>query len=91
MVLLTYGRIEAARPRKEARMPEGNPKPEVEIPRLAQLVADGEIPFPQDLSPEQDAQLTQAVRILNRKKTVSFIARQIALAIHEGRTKGPVP
>jgi hypothetical protein len=78
-------------PAKEALMPDSCSESDAEIARLAKLVVEGEVPFPQDLSPEHEAQLTQAVRTLNRQKTVSFIARQIALAIHEGRTKGPVP
>ena len=63
-------------------MPDGIPKQEVEIPRVASLVADGKVAFPNDLTPEMEGQLAQSVRALQRKRFVSLIARQIAEDIH---------
>lgn len=63
-------------------MPDGIPKQEVEIPRVASLVADGKVAFPTDLTPEMEGQLAQSVRALQRKRFVSLIARQIAEDIH---------
>ena len=68
-------------------MPDGTPKPEVEIPRIASLVADGKVAFPTNLDPEIELQLAQAVRALQRKRFVSLIARLIAEDIGQEDTK----
>ena len=66
-------------------MPVSGSESDAEIARLAKLVADGEIRFPQDLPSEAEVKLAESVRSLQRKRSVSFIARQIALAIHDKR------
>ena len=66
-------------------MPDSCSESDAEIARLAKLVADGEIRFPQDLPSEAEVKLAESVRSLQRKRSVSFIARQIALAIHDKR------
>ena len=66
-------------------MPVSGSESDAEIARLAKLVADGEIRFPQDLQPEIETKLAESVRSLQRKRSVSFIARLIALAIHDKR------
>lgn len=48
------------------------------LERYAQLVADGEVPFPSDLPAAQAAQLEVLVRALLRERLVTYIARQIA-------------
>lgn len=68
-------------------MPDGIPKQEVEIPRVASLVADGKVAFPTDLSPQIEGQLVQSVRALQRKKFISLIARLIALDICDEEAK----
>ncbi|MEI6235485.1 MAG: hypothetical protein WCT04_20720 [Planctomycetota bacterium] len=66
-------------------MPVSGLESDAEIARLAKLVADGEIRFPQDLPLEVETKLAESVRSRHRKRSVSFIARQIALAIHDKR------
>ena len=66
-------------------MPDGVSEPGAEMSRLAGLVADGEVRFPSDLQPEAEIRLVESVRSLQRKRSVSFIARQIAQAIHDKR------
>ena len=68
-------------------MPNSSFESELDIDHLAKLVADGEVNFPSDLSPEHELQLVDSIRILQRRKTVSFIARQIADAMHVTRNK----
>lgn len=48
---------------------------------MADLVANGEFPFPKDIPAEQYIQLVTEVGIRRRKRLVKFIARSIAREI----------
>ena len=56
---------------------------------LAQLVADGELPFPGDLPLELEQQLLSEVQRRRRERLVRHIARAIAEDILRGA--GPIP
>jgi hypothetical protein len=56
-----------------------------QLTRLADLVACGELPLPVDLHPDQLEHLVREVRDRRRVRLVGFIARAIALDIHQSR------
>src|SRR5690242_15647635 len=58
----------------------------VDRQRWAQLVADGEIPFPKGLDPAEEIELAQEVARRRRIRLLKFIARTIAVDIY--RTSG---
>ena len=84
-VVMVTACCKASASTKGGTMPDSYSESNAENARLAKLVADGEIPFPRDLSPEIETKLVESVRSLQRKTSVSYIARQIALAIHDKR------
>ncbi len=51
------------------------------LDRIADLVAQGEFPFPGDLDADELNRLAVAVRERQRRRLVKFIARSIALEI----------
>ena len=51
---------------------------ELDRNRLADLIADGELPFPQSISAEEALRLATKVRERRRTTLVDFLARQIA-------------
>ena len=55
------------------------------VARCAQLLADGEMDWPQGFSDEQEAELLRAVRRFRRARLVTFIASHIAAAIASER------
>ena len=58
------------------------------IERCAQLLAGGEMDWPQGFSGEQEAELLKAVRRCRRARLVRFIASRIAADIaHETRSR----
>ena len=76
---------------KPTSSPESDPyhtghiSPET-IERCAQLLAGGEIEWPQGFSAEQETELLKAVRRCRRARLVKFIASRIAADIaHEAR------
>ncbi len=60
---------------------------EPQLDRWAQLLADGEVEFPDDLPAGQAERLLALVRRRRRNRLVTLIARQIARQI--GRDVGP--
>ncbi|MFH1921716.1 MAG: hypothetical protein ABIP48_17770 [Planctomycetota bacterium] len=65
----------------------GHISPET-IERSAQLLAGGEMAWPQGLSAEQEAELLKAVRRCRRARLVKFITSRIAADIaHEARSR----
>lgn len=65
--------------------PEGfaAPKPatthnELDVAKVAVLVADGEIEWPTDLTDAQAAALSKVVREINRSRLINLVARLIA-------------
>lgn len=48
------------------------------LDRVANLIAEGEFPFPTGLSPDQQVLLTTEVRKKRHQRLVKFIARSIA-------------
>ena len=54
----------------------------LDLDRMAKLVADGEISFPTQLSPDGRDRLMVKVSRLRRARFVRYIARSIALDIH---------
>ena len=54
------------------------PTAELDLQRLAELLANDEISWPSDLSAQQAEQLTQAVRHRRRSRLITIISRQIA-------------
>ena len=57
--------------------------PAAQIERLAELVAGGEVEWPDDLPESQAAELTAAVRRCRRSRLIKLIARQIAQDIRQ--------
>lgn len=55
------------------------------LDRIARLVADGELPLPQDLATEDFDWLVKKVRKLRRRRLVRFIARAIAFDIWQSQ------
>ena len=53
--------------------------------KLAQLIANGELPFPSGLATEDANRLAVMVRIRRRNQLVSFLARQVAQYLHDHR------
>lgn len=49
-----------------------------ELRRLAELIATGQLPFPEDYHAEPACQLVTTVRHFRRQRLVHFIARAIA-------------
>ncbi len=62
--------------------------PAVDVERLAALVADGEVPWPDDLSAHQATELAAAVRRRRRLRLVKLIARQIAAELWRDKPPG---
>ena len=60
-----------------------------QLMRLAQLVADGELPFPGNLPLERKQRLLSEVQRRRRDRLVHYIARAIAEDILRGA--GPIP
>ncbi len=56
-----------------------------DVGRLAQLVADGEVPFPRDLDDSTQRTLVLRVAHLRRGRLLRFIARVIARDIFDSR------
>ena len=56
-----------------------------QLMRLAQLVANGELPFPTNLPAERSQRLLVEVQQRRRRKLVKYIARMIALDIQRSR------
>lgn len=52
------------------------------LDRVANIVAQGEFPFPTDLAPDQAEQLANEVRKRRYRRLVQYIARSIAMDIH---------
>lgn len=67
--------------RSAARSPMGENAND-RLNHMAQLIADGEVSFPQDLNSDDEAKLLTVVRSLMRKRLVRFIAKQIAREVH---------
>lgn len=69
----------------EAQMPTQQASfaliPEAIIPRQAELIAEGTIPFPDNLGEGQAVEIALAVQLVRRKRLIKFIARQIAADI----------
>ncbi len=55
--------------------------PTADVGRLAPLVADGEVDWPDDLPEQQAAELTAMVRRRRRSRLIKLIARLIAAQI----------
>lgn len=55
------------------------------LERLAELVADGRVPFPLDLSPVDAARLAHAVRARSADRLVDYIAQAIAADLAASR------
>ena len=53
--------------------------------RVAELVANGELPFPENLTAKRSQRLLVEVQQRRRRRLVKFIARMIALDIHRSR------
>ena len=56
-----------------------------QLGRVAELVANGELPFPENLPAERSQRLLVDVQLRRRRRLVQFIARTIALDIHRSR------
>jgi hypothetical protein len=56
--------------------------------RVAELVANGDLPLPLDLSDEQLAKLVREVQERRRRRLVHFVARAIAMDIVNGCGQG---
>lgn len=54
---------------------------ELDVAKVAPLVADGEVAWPDDLTNAQVAALTVAVRNLNRTRLIKLVARLLAADI----------
>jgi hypothetical protein len=52
---------------------------------VAPMIADGNLPFPKDLSAIDTAQLGHLVREIRRKRLVSFLARSVARYVDQQR------
>ena len=61
-----------------------SPTPE-QFNRVAELVANGELPFPEDLSAERSHRLLNEVQQRRRCRLVKFIAHTIAMDILRSR------
>jgi hypothetical protein len=55
---------------------------DIDVERWAPIVADGQAPFPQHITPPTRKALIQRVAQLRRQRLLKFIARVIALDIH---------
>ena len=53
----------------------------VQLDRLAQLVASGEVTLPEDLSADQMDRLVRKIRQCRRRRLVQYLARAIAVDI----------
>ena len=62
----------------------GSYSPE-QLVQLADLVACGELDLPVELAPDQFERLVRHVRNRRRERLVDFIARAIAMDIHQSR------
>lgn len=58
---------------------------ETDFGRQAAQIADGSISFPEGLSEHETQELLATVQALQRTRLVRFIARQIAVSIHQLR------
>ncbi len=56
-----------------------------QLGRVAELVANGELPFPANLPAERSQRLLVEVQQRRRRKLVKYIARMIALDIQRSR------
>lgn len=56
--------------------------------KLAQLIADGEIPFPQDRDARDCHHLAALVRARRRQRLIDYLAHLVARAIHDTNTHG---
>jgi len=72
------------------RTPSARPAdtPTVTVERLAALVADGEVGWPDGLTQRQAADLTAAVCGLRRSRLISLVARLIAEDIARNQSQG---
>ena len=61
------------------------PPTQEQLGRVAELVANGELPFPENLPAERSQRLLVDVQLRRRRRLVQFIARTIALDIHRSR------
>lgn len=54
----------------------------VKLDHIAKMVAQGELPFPENIEPEQMNQLALEVRKQRRRRLIRYIARSIAMDIY---------
>ncbi|MFV1965741.1 MAG: hypothetical protein ACC628_09990 [Pirellulaceae bacterium] len=56
----------------------------IQVAKLAELVANGKVPFPANLSSSETERLRETVAELRRHRLIKFIAQAIAKDIHDG-------
>ena len=62
-----------------------------QIGKLAELIADGRYPYPEDLGPEDDKRLQVQVRHRLRERLLRFITRAIARHLQRESRKSEDP